>query len=385
MAKKSFSANMTTVREILKKKFGPNVDKLTKKEFEYFQILQSNAGVLFVKGRPGEAKSAIFRTIANKMGWRYEDIRLSQVDESEVGIFPKVREHYFDHVPPRWAYEANNSPVLVIFEELNRAILPVRNAALQILNEREVGQIKFNQNVFMVSSGNLGDEDGTDTEELDAAIKNRLITLSHKLTLEDWIDGYADVNVHPTIIEFLKAEPGHFYKKATSAADDAFASARSWSNFSAYICSIWSKESSPSEWLDSTYEIVNAYVGATSGAAFHRWVKTLLQISIDDVLNKFDSIKDTLEKTDNSIKSELINKLESFDLRELKPIQFANMIKFLNIIRPDERTGYFKKLVDNDQYAYLFNDKKKGVPVMKELVKNFKAEMTVLENSSTKR
>jgi hypothetical protein len=37
------------------------------------------------------------------------------------------------------------------------------------LLEREIGTaFKFNDNVLMMSSGNLGDEDGTDVEEFDS-------------------------------------------------------------------------------------------------------------------------------------------------------------------------------------------------------------------------
>jgi MoxR-like ATPase len=157
---------------------------LTEKERKYFSIMWAKYGVLNITSKPGVAKSAIGRSIAEKMGFRYMDIRLSMVDETDVGLYPNVSDidgiKCLDFVVPRWAIESNKQPTIIHFEELNRASQQVRNAALQILLERQIGtEFRFNDNVLMMSSGNLGDEDGTDVEEFDSALNNRLIHINH--------------------------------------------------------------------------------------------------------------------------------------------------------------------------------------------------------------
>ena len=65
------------------------VDKLanlTLKERKYMAIMWAKYGVLNITSKPGIAKSAIGRSIADKMGFRYMDIRLSMVDETDVGL-----------------------------------------------------------------------------------------------------------------------------------------------------------------------------------------------------------------------------------------------------------------------------------------------------------
>jgi MoxR-like ATPase len=120
------------------------VDKLhllTPKERKYFAIMWAKYGVLNITSKPGVAKSAIGRSIADKMNFRYIDIRLSMVDETDVGLYPTVSEvetdgkmvKCLDFVVPRWAIEANKQPTIIHFEELNRASQQVRNAALQML------------------------------------------------------------------------------------------------------------------------------------------------------------------------------------------------------------------------------------------------------------
>jgi len=101
------------------------------------------------------------------------------------------------HVVPEWAIKANMKPTLIHFEELNRSTLQVRNAALQLLLEREIGAFfKFNDSVYMMSSGNLGEEDGTDVEEFDQALNNRLIHYTHDMPFPEWKKEFADENVH---------------------------------------------------------------------------------------------------------------------------------------------------------------------------------------------
>ena len=53
---------------------------LTPKERKYFAIMWAKYGVLNITSKPGVAKSAIGRSIASKLGFKYVDIRLSMID-----------------------------------------------------------------------------------------------------------------------------------------------------------------------------------------------------------------------------------------------------------------------------------------------------------------
>tara|TARA_R110000772_G_scaffold2410_1_gene8314 strand:+ start:36878 stop:38266 length:1389 start_codon:yes stop_codon:yes gene_type:complete len=213
---------------------------LTEKESLYFSIMRSQYGVLFIKSKPGVAKSAITKSIAKKLDIQYVDIRLSMADETDMQ-FPNLTFdeglncHVIEHAIPQWAAMANERPTLIHFEELNRAPLAVRNAALQILLERGIGpKFKFNENVFMISSGNLGEEDGTDVEEFDNALNNRLIHINHDLTIQEWFDWGKDKVLHPDITSFVEFYPDYFYKKPNDDAQ-TYATPRSWHMLSEFI------------------------------------------------------------------------------------------------------------------------------------------------------
>lgn len=328
------------------------MNTLTPKEKKYFQVMNAKYGVLYITSKPGVAKSAIGRSIADKMGCRYEDMRLSMNDESDFK-FPYLTDREYEgktikvsgYAVPEWAYEANTAPTIIHFEELNRAPQFVRNAALQILLEREIGQFKFNDNVFMMASGNLGDEDGTDVEELDSALNNRLIHLNHTLSLDEWITGYAEEKCHRLITSFIKAYPEKLYQNP-SENTKAYASPRSWTMMSEFITKNYGKESSPKDFLPMLKEVATGYVGNTS-MKFIQYCEDMMNISINDIINNFDKVKNDLAKYNRDKNSELLNSLKEIDITGLDKKQLSNIVKFLENVGDDEKTAYLLWLLDN--------------------------------------
>ena len=324
---------------------------LTPKERKYFSGMWAKYGVLFISSKPGVAKSAIGKSIADKMGFAYLDMRLSMSDESDFK-YPYLEDLMSDgklikvsgYAVPRWAYEANQRPTLIHFEELNRAPQFVRNAALQILLEREIGEFKFNSNVIMMASGNLGDEDGTDVEEFDSALNNRLIHINHTLAVDEWIGDFATDNCHKLITSFIKAHPEQMYK--TSDNSKAYATPRSWTMLSEFIVCNYGMDASPRDFLPLLKEVASGYLG-NSAMKFVQYCEDMLNISIQDVLNNFDGIKKDLEKYNRDKNSELIQSLKEIDITKLTEKQLANAVKFLKNVGDDEKTAYLLYILDN--------------------------------------
>ena len=365
-------------------RFPSGYDTLSDREKTYFKIMNATSGVLFITSEPGYAKSAMMRAIARKLGYQYFDVRLSMVDETDVGLFPTLGEKeiapgkkfkYLQHVVPEWAYMANEKPSIIHFEELNRASLAVRNAALQILLEREVGAFfKFNDSVLMVSSGNLGEEDGTDVEEFDQALNNRLIHVTHMLPYPEWVEQFAAENVCPTIVGFLKSFTEHYYKKADERTKStrAYATPRSWTflsdyifvNFGKYIPKtdtngremldpltkellLERKWPSVREWLGDIQEIGISYVGP-SAARFIRYCQDTLKITLDDILDDYNRVEEDVKHFNRDKKSELITNMKERRISVLKPKQVDNLVSFLMNISDDEIVGYLLHVLDTE-------------------------------------
>jgi hypothetical protein len=349
MATEKVQEGKNQIPQLFKDKMGA----LTEREKDYFSVMWAKSGVLYITAKPGVAKSAIARSIATKMGFRYMDLRLSMVDETDVGLYPNVSEvdadgkkvKCLDFVVPRWAIEANKQPTIIHFEELNRASQQVRNAALQLLLERQIGiDFKFNDNVLMMSSGNLGDEDGADVEEFDSALNNRLVHFPHVLSVQEWIDGFAKENVHRLIVSYITAHPEQLYK--TSGNTKAYATPRSWTFMSDFIISNFGKDASPREFLPMLKKISSFYVG-NSAMKFVQYCEDMLNISIQDVLDNYDRVKKDLEKYNRDKNSELIQNLKEIQIGTLTEKQLDNVTKFLKNVGEDELTAYLLYVLDN--------------------------------------
>lgn len=343
-------SDISTKLGVLPEDLASKMNNLTERERLYFQIMWPKSGVLYITSKPGIAKSAISRSIAEKMGFRYMDIRLSMVDETDVGLYPSVSDtagvKCLDFVVPRWAIEANKQPTIIHFEELNRASLPVRNAALQILLERQIGtEFRFNDTVLMMSSGNLGDEDGTDVEEFDNALNNRLIHFSHTLGAEEWIDNFAKERVHSTVVSYIRAYPEKLYQNPTENTK-AYATPRSWTFLSDFICKNFGKDASPKVFLPVLRNIAHSFIG-NGAQRFLQYCEEMINITIQDIIDRYDAVVKELDKYNRDKNSELIQSLKEYDIKKFTEKQLDNVTKFLKRVGDDELTAYLLHVLDN--------------------------------------
>ena len=360
-----------------------DLSKLNEKELLYFKLIYPKSGTPFFYSEPGIAKTSMMKQIAKKLNLYYIDMRLSTRDETDLGLYPSKKEYevvvdgkktkmeFLDHIVPKWAYLANNPPgdyagTLLHLEELNRSQLAVRNAALQILLERSIGEeFKFNDDVYMVSSGNIGDEDGSDVEEFDSALNGRLIHYRHTLNLNEWIEYYANDNVHQSIIKYLLSHPEHFYISKRNSKDRAYASPRSWTFLSDFIRNTHGDNAPVSAWLKDIQKVGHAYVGAAN-TSFVRYLADSLKIGIDDIIDRYPEMKKSGVKFNRDKKSELLSDLKSMDISNLPEDKIENVKVFVTDLEDDEIVSYIIKLID-DKYddKYLGIDTKKDAELNK--------------------
>ena len=328
------------------------VSTLTPRERKYFRTMWPKSGVLYITSKPGIAKSAISRSIAEKMGFRYMDLRLSMADETDFK-FPFLKDANYDgrdikvsgYAVPEWAFESNQQPTIIHFEELNRAPQFVRNAALQILLERQIGDFKFSDTVLMMASGNLGDEDGTDVEEFDNALNNRLVHYNHTLSATEWIDNFGKDNIHSVILSYIKAYPEKLYQNPTENTK-AFATPRSWTFLSEFIVCNFGKDATPREFITDLMEVAHGYVG-NGAQRFLQYCQEMINITIQDVIDRYDKVEKELDKYNRDKNSELINSLKEHDIKNMSDKQLANVTKFLKRVGEDELTAYLLHVLDN--------------------------------------
>jgi hypothetical protein len=363
-------------------------DKLTKIEAKFFRMMFTQGAVPFVQGRAGEGKSAIIESIAIKLGYQFIDLRLSQKDELSVGEFPVLNDERdvngartFEFAVPDWAVLSNERPTIINFEELNRCRQSVMDACLGILNERRIGsKFRFNKNVYMISTGNMGDADGTVVAEFDSALKNRLNIVKHQLSMKDWLDGYANENVIPSIRGFLKSKPEYFYRLPEDIENhDNFASPRSWSNLSKHVEMCLGDKPTYSEIIDLINEDGTGIVG-DSIIKYAEYLEKANKIKYTDILKSFDKYEDAINEMTRPQRSDILESIFEHGLEKLNNKETINFIKFTKVLGDDEVGKLCKFMIEMDNIGeHLDNASTTNLTkIMKEHKKIFKAVLTGL-------
>jgi len=328
------------------------IQVLNEVELEIFRTMVAQEGVPFLKGRPGTAKSAILRSIADKLNMEFIDLRLPTMDETDLGVFPVVRQKgdypVLAHAVPEWAEMTTDRTknFLICFEELNRADKPQRNAALGLLNERIIGHsFKFGDNVYMAATGNIGSaEDGADVEEFDTALKSRLIPIHHDLDYTAWKTMFANDNVHPDIIRYLDEKPTDFYPalKDQGQDTDVFVNPRTWTRLSYAIIANFGKGADIDTYGQWLLKSGKYYVGSRA-QKLYSFLNENKRLKLSDVLS---GRKKDYSKVLRDNRAEVLEELVGKTIASYKKTQFNNVVKFLESFRGVDSDLLTGKMVD---------------------------------------
>lgn len=148
------------------------------------EAIDNNTKII-VTGYSGWGKSEMIQQVAEEKGYELIDFRLSEVlPEDLVGI-PKLRDDYYEYVPPKWLYEVVNNPdkkYLLFLDEITQGTPEVLNICYKIFDKvTRVGNYTLD-NVAVVGATNYQSESNY-LSELPTPLQNRacMIELDHDL------------------------------------------------------------------------------------------------------------------------------------------------------------------------------------------------------------
>lgn len=341
------------------------------------QVTSHGGGVLFLHGRPGLAKSAIMRQIAEERNLLYIDIRLSTADETDLGAWPiadKIEsngsyKYQVLYGVPRFFRRAIDSKntinsktnqkydgAIIHFEEFNRASSSVRNAAMGILLERVVAQEEYlPEYVYLVASGNLGDEDGTEVEEIDAAQKNRFIHVHHDIIATEWLEWAESNNVHKYVTEYIKANQTSFYPREQGDVEKdygAFPTPRSWTFLSNFIISLENEGLEDTAILDVLTSDSKSFVGSAYSSKFVTFVREYIAnklISAEHILKNMSTKKflSKLEKMDETNFHAIMVQFEEYNWKNVIEKEAKNFVSFISYLQDRDYEELMVSFVQN--------------------------------------
>lgn len=352
-------SNSTTVTT--KNSTTMNTESLSKRERRLWNKIRPNSGVVFMLSNPGMSKSSTARSIADKLGMRYIDLRLSTMDETDLGVFPRVKEignvSVVTGCVPEWAFQCSDGqPTLIHFEELNRAPQNVRNAALGVLLERQIGQFKLPDSVFMVSSGNHVSNHDSDVQELGTALLNRMVFTNFTLTIQEWRKEFAESHgVDSIILDYLSENPNDFIASSTTlekiaGTNSQYPSPRSWTFLSDYLTGLDKQDRQEALF---SIEDIGSYVGDECATRFVSFAKIKKDYTIEDVLDGdkkfFKALKDN--KIDATNLAQLCNDyIMKYGIDKFVGTdkQLLNLQEFMRGLSEEQLSGFTATFISKD-------------------------------------
>lgn len=196
--------------------------------------------VVMLKGSPGYAKSSIVKQVAEDYNLKLIDVRLAQMEPTEISGFPSVQNGVAKYIPfNMFPLEGDELPegkngILIFMDEINSAPRATIAAAYKLILDRMVGQHHLHKNVAIVCAGNLA-TDKAIVNNMGTAMQSRLVHLNLHMTADNWIEWANKNNIDYRVKAYINFRPSDLHKFDPNHNEDTYACPRSWEFISKLI------------------------------------------------------------------------------------------------------------------------------------------------------
>jgi MoxR-like ATPase len=184
---------------------------------------------VMVWGAPGVGKSDLVRAAATAAAVPVIDLRLSQLEPSDLRGIP-----WRDGQRVEWAVPAvlpdadRDGPRGVLFlDEINAALPAVTAAAYQLVLDRRVGDWRVPDGWAVIAAGNRQGDRGV-THAMAAPLANRFAHFTLEPHIDDWAAWAHAGGLDARLIAFLRFRPERLLDLDAATTEAAFPSPRTW-------------------------------------------------------------------------------------------------------------------------------------------------------------
>jgi hypothetical protein len=180
-------------------------------------------------GPPGVGKSQMVSQVARKHAAPVIDIRLSQMEPSDLrGIPFRTDDRVEWAVPALLPDEARHGPEGILFlDEITSAPPAVSAAAYQLILDRRLGEYQVPAGWAIFAAGNRQGDRGV-TYTMPAPLANRFSHFEVDTNLEDWVLWAYRNQIDERVVAFLRFRPELLFDFDPAHNPVAFPSPRSW-------------------------------------------------------------------------------------------------------------------------------------------------------------
>ena len=229
----------------------------------------------FLWAGPGIGKSSIVSAIAKELGGVSVDVRLSQMQPTDIIGIP-----YYDKEQNkmRWAPPellpsvefAAKYPVVILFlDEMNSAPPAVQAAAYQLVLDRRSGSYELPENCVIIAAGNRESDRGV-TFRMPSPLANRFCHFEIKQDFDSWLDWALKSSIHTDVVAYLTTFKSELFDFDPTSNEKSFPTPRSW-EFVSQLITVGKNEE---ELNDSMIrDLVGSAVGVGTATKFMAYLK----------------------------------------------------------------------------------------------------------------
>jgi hypothetical protein len=276
---------------------------------------------VLMRGPTGVGKSFVAADIAAELGLPFIDVRGSTMQEGDVIGYPDLEAMKTSGVStmvlPAWFMRACREPVVLMLDELNRAMPGVMQGFFQVVLDRHLGNdvdgmpVMLHPETRIISAINAGNE--YDVNEMDPALLRRFWVCDVEPTVADWIEWAEEKGLDKVLIDFIRQDPVHWRVDPSSVEPGTVVpTPASWHRLSDSLVHAGQapKKLAGSESLGGTfYAICLGFIGTEASIAFQDFVKNFeTVVSAEDILEgkvKAEDLEDANAGTLNSLVEKL--------------------------------------------------------------------------------
>ena len=256
---------------------------------------------VLIRGRHGIGKSETVYQVAKDMGLPVVERRASQMTEGDLLGLPDNRDVVVNGIkattfnPPDWFVTACTEPVVLFFDEIDRATMEVRQGIFELTDSRKINGHYLHPDTSIMGAVN-GGEHGAQYQvgEFDPAELDRWTVFDLEPTTEDFLH-WAKGKIDDMVWDFINNNHKHLIHTDDYEPNKVYPTPRSWVRFNECVVN--------GDLLDKTdgttnaiiFNLAQGFVGLEGAVAFIDFRKNYSrQVTIEHLLDegRFDKVKD---------------------------------------------------------------------------------------------
>ncbi len=198
-------------------------------ELEFLSTRDGHHTPVMLWGPPGVGKSQMVQQVGERHGIGVIDIRLSQMEPSDLRGIPFRVGERVEWAPPATLphLDRHGAAGILFLDEITSAPPSVSAAAYQLILDRRLGEYEVPEGWAIIAAGNRQGDRGV-TYTMPAPLANRFTHFEVETHLDDWVSWAYAHQIDEGVIAFLRFRPELLFDFDPAHNPVAFPSPRSW-------------------------------------------------------------------------------------------------------------------------------------------------------------